>query len=143
MAFIYRSDMHLIQADVTGVNLPATFVWDSCAGGDIAADNAYYHGGNMAPAVPAGGLRTPTDITITVAWRSDVYPYYLALYNAASFQTATVSVTPLSITGAINVKPLTWTGLLTSVTRAEAQAADSTIGYLTCVIAPQDSLAQN
>lgn len=140
MAFIYRSDMHLIQADVTGVNLPPTFVWDSCEGGDISVDNAYYHAGNMAPAVPAGGLRTPTDITFTVAWRSDVYPFYIALRAAQGFQTATVSITPLDMTGAITVAPIIFTGLLTNVTRPQFASADSTIGYLSCVMAPQDSI---
>lgn len=138
--FIYRSDMHLIQADVTGVALPPAFVWDSCEGGDVAADNAYYHAGNMAPAIPAGGLRTPTDLTVTVAWRSDVYPFYIALRAASGFQTATVSITPLNMVGQITVAPIVFTGLLLSVTRPQVAAADSTIGYLSCVIAPQDSV---
>jgi hypothetical protein len=142
---LYRSDMHRIQVSVTGIRLPAGYVFETMEGGDIQTTNEYYHGGNMAPAVPEGGLRTPTDITVSCAWSDSIYPFYVRMYNAAGFTSATVTVTPLDRTGSVGsgVKPITFSGLLLNVTRPQFQAASSTLGYLSLVIAPSDSVSQN
>jgi hypothetical protein len=143
--FVYRSDMHRIQATIAGVALPTSFVWDSFTGSDITQDNAYYHSGNMSPAVPTGGLPTPTDATLTVAWRSDVYPFYVSIYNAVlnDSPAASIAITPLNTDHSATVKPITYTGIALSVAKPEFQAAASSIGYMTITIAPAAGVAQN
>lgn len=143
---LYLSNQHRIQATVTGVALPAGFVWDSCEGGEVTAGNSTYYAGNMAPGVPTGGLRAPSDVTLTVRWSDDVYPHYVALNRAAGFTAMSVSITPLTNVPGVplpNVKPITFSGILLSAKRPPAEAADAKIGYLTCTMGTGDNLTQN
>lgn len=144
---LYLSNQHRIQMTVTGIALPTSFVWDTCEGGEVTADNSSYYAGNMAPAIPTGGLRAPSDATITVAWSDSIYPYYIALNKAVGFTTASVTITPLSnVPGQVQsgVKPFTFaSGILLSAKRPNAEAAASSIGYLTCTVGTADNLASN
>lgn len=162
---IYRSDMHDIQivqfggvpssstggstGTVVGPSNP--IVLDTFSGADITQDNAYYFAGNMAPAVPTGGLPTPSDATMTVAWRSDIYLIYARLYTAiATGQPAmAVSIAPKRVlangsnpsgTALTDQDPLTYTGIALSVQRPQLEAASSSIGYLTITMAPNPAV---
>jgi hypothetical protein len=139
---LYRSDTGRIQVTVSGIGLD-NVSWDTMEGGEIAADNQTYHPGNMGPATPAGGLRTPSDLTVTRAWTDTMYGNYVALWNAAGFTAMTVSYTPLNIDRSVTVKPVTYSGLLTSVTRPNFEAASASIVYLSLVMAPSESISQN
>jgi hypothetical protein len=141
-ATIYRADMGRIQVSVTGVNLDS-IAWDTLSEAQLNTAAEFYHPGNMGPGQNVGGLRTPGDITITRAWSSALYPVYMALYNAAGFTPMTVTYTPLDGPNVVSQKPLTASGILTSVSRPAVDAATSTIQYLTIVMGPHDSLSQN
>jgi hypothetical protein len=139
---IYRSDTGRIQVSVTGIGLD-NISWDTMSAPSIAADNSYYHPGNMGPASPVGGLRTPTDITITRAWSDTLYGVWTALYNAAGFTPMTAIYTPLNINRTASVKPTTFTGLLTTVTAPEFSASSASIQYFSMMMAPHESISQN
>lgn len=148
---VYRSDRHKITLAIDGIANSATnkdsngIICDSVSGLSITQTSSYYYPGNMADPIPVGGLPTPTEATITVAWRYDTYRVYHAIYHAVRSNTVGCSITIMPLTtshGPVTTTAVKWSGILTGVTPPDLAAATSDVVYMTLTMLPFAELDQ-
>lgn len=137
---IYASNQWRITLNVANVTLD-TVSWDKASGGEITADNQTYNPGGMAPQVVAGGLRKRGPITVERVWSDSLIKKFVALDGAAGIQKATVSLTPLHADRSVVTTPITYTGVVESVTRPQSDSSSSTLETMTVVITLNESIS--
>jgi hypothetical protein len=136
---IYTSKDFRIHLQVAGVTYD-TVSWDKFTGGNVVGENQQYNPGGAMPQVVVGGLRKRGPATLERAWDDSLIGAYLAFDAAVTFASVTCSITPLK-GKAQNGGPFTYTGVLESVTRPDADSNTSNVAMMTAIVTLNDTMS--
>lgn len=136
---VYRSDQFSIGVKVESLpngaqtdNIP----WDSCEGFDNAVEGQTYLPGGMRPQVAQGGIPKRSPGTIKRAWSDPLLGIFKALDSGAGQCPVTVTVATLNnkkepVPG---VAPITYTGVLGTVSRPNYMNTSAETAYLQIMV---------
>jgi len=112
-------------------------VWDKRSGGEVDTDIYKYKPGGMAPQVSLGGSKTIGDLTISRLYRHK--RDHLMLQNEINWAgraRVTVSQHILDIDGNEFGSPITWVGILKTVTPPDHDSESTDPAMIELVISP-------
>lgn len=130
MAVYFRSDQASIGVTVEGVSL-GNESWDVLEGADNAVDVITLLPGGMAPQVAKGGIPKRSNGTVKRLWSESLILQYKALDAVAGNANITVTYTVLNTNKTPAFAPITYTGVIGTVSRPNYDATKSEAAYLT------------
>lgn len=119
-----RSDQALISVEVTGVGLDKE-PWAELTGGDNTPESTESYPGGMKPLVALGGFPKPTALTVTRPWQESLVKPYKELWARSGQAEAKVTYRNLNANREPIGEPITYTGVLGTVTRPGYKAGTS------------------
>lgn len=119
-----RSDQAQINVEVAGVTLD-TESWSSLEGGDNTPETAQVFPGGQKPVVALGGFAKPTPLTVMRPWSEALIKPYKELWSRAGQAAATVTYRNQNANREPIGEPVTYTGVLGTVTRPGYKAGTS------------------
>lgn len=140
MAGPTRQDTFRVTLRITNPSTKQTVdfgVWDKKTGGETDSDQYKYKPGSMAPQVSLGGTKTIGDLTISRLYRHE--RDHLRIQDLQSWcgrARCTVAQLPLDLDGNSFGDPITWTGILKTVTPPEHDSESTDPAMLELVISP-------
>ena len=136
---IIRSDKAIISVEVAGVNLDKES-WASLEGFDNVPESAQAFPGGMKPLVELGGFPKPTVGTITRPWEESLVKVYKELWSRAGQAEAKVTYRNLNSNKEPAGEPITYTGVLGTVTRPGYKAGTSEEAKLQITVMPHGEI---
>lgn len=116
--------------------------WESFEGADITPEMQNYNPGGMAPAIALGGLRKRSTATIKRIWSDAMIGAFQALDAAAGIANVTCSFQTLAADHKTPVgNPITYTGVLGSVTRPTYDSVTSAPAFLTITVDMNEAIS--
>lgn len=128
----FREDQAAIHVSVDGVPLDNE-VWSALEGGDSQAQNVKHRPGGMGDEIELGGPVSRSDLTVKRMYSDVLHALIVNLENAAGKRVGTASYTPLDADGNVAGQTITYSGVLKSVTRPNAEANSNAAAELVLV----------
>lgn len=129
----YRSDQAQISVTVEGVAID-NVSWDSMEGGENEVEGLDILPGGMAPQIALGGIPKRKPVTIQRVWSDTLIGVYKALDAVAGNAAVTASYTVLGTNKKPAFSPITYTGVLGTVTRPNYKAGTSEEAFLQLMV---------
>jgi hypothetical protein len=129
-----REDTWLITCTVDELDLG---VFDTFSGGEVDSEEAKYRPGGMAAEISLGGSRTIGNVTIGRYYdRLRDHPRLKSLASRVGAGRVTIGLTPLDASGLRGGDPLTYSGILKTITLPDIDSTgtDAAIVELECTI---------
>lgn len=140
MAVYFRSDQTTISVTVAGVALD-NLSWDVMEGGDNTVEGLTLLPGGMAPQVAKGGIPKRSPLTIKRLWSEALILQYKALDAVAGNAEVKAAYTVLNTNKTPAFSPISYTGVLGTVSRPNYDAMKSEAAYLTIMVDMNGELA--
>ena len=137
---LYRSDQASIGVTVAGVTLD-NLSWDVLEGGENTVEGITVLPGGMAPQKALGGIPKRSPLTIKRLWSEALILQYKALDAVAGQAIVNVSYTVLKTNKTPAYSPISYTGVLGTVSRPNYDAMKSEAAYLQIMVDLEGELA--
>jgi len=129
----YRSDQTAIGVTVQGVTID-NVSWDVLEGGENTVDDIMLLPGGMAPQIAKGGIPKRSPVTVKRLWSEALILKYKELDAVAGNAEVTVTYTVLTPQKTPAFSPISYTGVLGTVSRPNYDATKSEPAYLTIMV---------
>ncbi len=116
-------------------------VWDTLSGGESDSDATKYRPGGMQPQRSLGGTRTIGDLTLARLIDREDWGYMHELMNRTGRERVTVSRQPLDEDGNPWGRPLTYRGVLQTVTPGDTDSNSSDAQTWEIVVSTEGQVA--
>lgn len=136
----FRSDQSSIGVTVEGVTIDNAS-WDVLEGGENTVDEVTLLPGGMAPQVAKGGIPKRSTATVKRLWSEPLILKYKELDAVAGNAAVTITYTVLNTNKTPAYAPITYTGVLGTVTRPNYDATKSEAAYLQIMVALNGELS--
>ena len=123
-----RSDQAQINVELTGANatvIDPSIAWSGLEGGDNTPETAQAFPGGMKPLVALGGFPKPTPLTVTRPWDEALIVPYKKMWALAGQAEVKVTYRALNANKEPFGEPVSYTGILGTVTRPGYKAGTS------------------
>lgn len=136
----FREDQARIQVSVAGVTMDSA-PWTTFQGGDAEAQNVNTRPGGMQPAIELGGPINRSDVTVERLYSDVTHGWYPQLDAVCGKASMWASYTPLDANGNPVGATITYTGILKTVTRPNADANATGAQHLSLVMGANQNIA--
>lgn len=116
-------------------------VWDTLGGGESDSEETKYRPGGMQPAVSLGGSRTIGNLTLARLLTREDWDFMHEAMNNTGVWRVTVSRQPLDADGNPFGRPLTYRGVLKTVTPGDTDSNSSDAQTWEIVVSTEGSVA--
>lgn len=134
-----RSDQAQILVEVSGVTLDKES-WSIMEGGDQTAESAQAFPGGQKPLIALGGFPKRSTITVQRPWTDVLYGAYKTLDGKVGQATVTVAYQNQNSNREPIGTPITYTGVLQSVSRPNYKAGTSEEAKLMITVDPNGEI---